>query len=302
MDNQENQTINEENFMINQPKLIGAIDKILIKRSIAKRVSDVQPMNGPVGIITGAQWDKTDGKLTLAKTDINAVTEKIRTEFTIEALQDLESVYKESFYDVLGYYIVDELAYKIDDTFLTMVKNRASTKASLSFSGSDYDTSLWSVGQSIAIAVNKGLCDLPISDNRSAQGWAVVSSNVASLLAGTLNDSNNEGLNDESPSYLGRIAGVEYYIDYTHPNDGTDSVVFGIKGNGFSKGSTIYAPYLSQWIDTINPENGERIYFLLNRTGMAINPLDEKYYDAGNGVSGFLGKFDIDLSDLAIFK
>ena len=302
MENQDLQTLNEENFMVDQPKLIGAIDRILIKRSLAKRVSDVQPMTGPVGIITGAQWDKDTGTLTLAKADVNAETKKIRTEFTIEALQDLKGIYKENFYDVLAHYLVDELVYQLDDSFLTMVKDRASTKATLSFAGTDFDNSLWAVGQSISITVNKGLADLPISDNRSPLGWAIVSSNVASLLAGTLNDSNSEGLDDDSPSYLGRIAGVEYYIDYTHPNDGTDSVVFGIKGNGYSKGSTIYSPYTMQWIDAINPDNGEQIFFLLNRSGMAINPLDEKMYNAGNGVSGFLGKFDVDLNDLAIFK
>jgi len=296
------QVLNESNTVIDQAILLGHIDKILIKSSIARRVSDVQPLKGPVGIISGAQWDKTGGKLTIARADVDAVTEKIRTEFTKESLQDLQGIYKEDFYSILAHYLIDELTYKIDAKFLTMIKDRASTKGTLTFLGADFDTSLWAAGQSIAITVNKGLCDLPISDNRSAQGWAIVSSNVASLLAGTLNDANNEGLDDESPSYLGRIAGVDYFIDYTHPNDGLDSVVFGIKGNGFSKGSTIYSPYTQQWIDTVDAETGENVFFLLNRTAMAINPLDEKYYNAGNGVSGFLGKFNCDLSDLQVFK
>jgi len=281
---------------------MGAIDKILIKRSIAKRVSDVQVLKGPVGIISGAEWDKTTSKLTIAKSDVEAATTKIRTEFTKESLQDLQGIYNESFYDVLAHYLVDELTYKIDEKFLTMVKDRATTKDTLVFAGADFNTSLWAVGQSIAITVNKGLCDLPISDNRSAQGWAVVSSNVASLLAGTLNDANNDGLDDESPSYLGRIAGVDYFIDYTHPNNGLDSVVFGIKGNGFSKGSTIYSPYNQTWIETVDSDTGEGVFFLMDRTAMAINPLDIKYYNGGSGVSGFLGKFDVDLSSLQVFS
>jgi hypothetical protein len=300
--NQDLQTLNEENFMVNQAQLLGAIDKILIKQSIAKRVSDIQPLKGPVGIVSGAQWDKVNSKLSIAKKDIEAVSRKIRTEFTIEALQDMQSIYGENFYDLLAHYLVDEIAYQVDADFLTMVKDRAITKDTLLFAGVDFDSSLWAIGQSIAIKVNKGLCDLPISDNRSPQGWAIVSSNVASLLAGTLNDTNNDNLDDESPSYLGRIAGVDYYIDYTHPNDGLDSVVFGIKGNGYSKGSTIFSPYSMQWIDTINPDNGEQIFFLITRGGMTINPLDEKYYDAGAGVSGFLGKFNVDLSDLQLFN
>jgi len=298
----EEQIVNEENFMVNQADLIGAIDKILVKRSIARRVSDIQPLRGPVGIISGARWDREQDKLIIAKADINPVLRKIRTEFTTESIQDLQSIYKEEFYDVLATYIVDEMAYLIDADFLELVRERASTKDTLTFSGEDFNNSLWSVGQSIAVAVNKGLCDLPISDNRSPQGWAIVSSNVASIISGTLSDVAKEGLDDDSPSYLGRIAGVDYFIDYTHPNDGDDSVVFGIKGNGISKGSTIYSPYLTKWYETVNAENGEPIYFVTDRTGFAINPLDEKYYDGGTGVSGFIGKFNVDLSDLQIFN
>jgi len=297
-----NTQINENNFMIDQPKLLGAIDKILIKSSIALRVSDVQPLKGPMGIISGAQWDKETGNLSIAKKDVTAITHKIRTEFTKEALQDLQGIYGESFYDVLAHYLIDELTYKIDEQFLTIVKNRAVDKGSYSFKGSDFDTSLWAVGQSIAISVNKGLCDLPISDNRSPKGWAVVSSNVASLLEGTLSDTAGEKLDDNSSSYLGRIGGVDYYINYTHPNDGTDNVIFGIKGNGYSKGSTIYSHYNTQWIETLSPETGEPIFFLLDRTAMEINPLDDKYYDNGNGDSGFIGKISFDLSDLKVFK
>jgi hypothetical protein len=298
----ENKELINENSMINQEVLVGAIDKILIKESIARRVSDIQPLKGPVGIISGAQWDKTTGKITIAKQDIEAATRKIRTEFTIETLQDLQGIYGESFYDFLAHYITDELVYKIDKDFLTMAQARATTKDTLTFTEAENGKWLSSIGQSISVTVNKGLCDLPISDNRSAQGWAVVSSNVASLLAGTLNDDNSEGLDDESPSYLGRIGGVDYFIDYTHPNDGVDSVLFGIKGNGYSKGSTIYSPYNKQWIDTINAETGEQIFFLMDRTAMEINPLDNKYYDGGVGVSGFLGKFNVDLTDLQIFN
>ena len=297
------ETLNENNSIVNQPKLMGVIDRILIKRSIARRVSDVQPLKGPVGIITGAQWDKTQGKLTLAKEDIQAVTRKIRTEFTREALQDLQGIYKESFYDVLAHYLVDEMAYEIDADFISMIKARASTKNSLVFTEANHGKRLSAIAQSISITVNKGLADLPISDNRSPLGWAVVSSNVASLLGGTVNNTTaSDNLDDDSPSYFGKIAGVDYYIDYTHPNDGVDSVVFGIKGNGISRGSTIYSHYTRQWIETISPETGEMICFLLDRTGMDINPLDTKYYNGGIGTSAFLGKFNVDIANLQIFR
>lgn len=285
--------------IINQEELLGAIDKILIKRSIARRVSDIQPIKGPAGIITGAEWDKSTGTLKLAKAEIEAKTRKIRTEFTQEALQDLKSIYKENFYDILAHYLVDEMAYEIDSDFITMVSDRAKPVADITFPGIKYDQNLRSVGQAIAIKINKGLSDLPISDNRAPIGWAIVSSDIASILGLTTNL--GEGEEDDSPSYLGRLNGVDYYIDYTNPNDGINSVIFGIKGNGISKGSTIFSPYRQDWISTVDDESAEGIFFLMHRSGMVINPLDKKYYEAINGSSAFIGKFNVDLLDMAIF-
>ena len=294
--------INESNSIVNQAKLIGELDKILRKKSIAMRVSDIQQLKGPLGIISGVKWDSVSGKMQVAKSEVTAQSQRIDTEFTKESIQDLQALYNENFYSMLSHYLLDELTYKIDESFISMIKDRAVEKTALSFAGADFNTSLWAVGQSISISVSKGLNDLPISDNRSPLGWAIVSSNVAALLAGTLNDSNSDGLDDDSPSYLGRIAGIEYYIDFTHPNDGIDSVIFGIKGNGFSRGSTIFCPYQQTWIESINSNTGEDSFFLLNRAGIAINPLDNSYYDNGNGASAFIGKFNVDLSDLDIFK
>jgi len=294
--------ITEENFMVNQPLLMGAIDKIVVKKSIARRVSDVQNMVGPSGIITGAQWSAAEKKLKIAKQNVEAISRKIRTEFTFESLRDLHSIHQEKFYDVLAHYLVDEMIYKIDKDFIDMIKDRATQNSSISFTGAEYDTSLWSVGQAIAVKVSKGLNNLPISDNRSPLGWAIVSSDIAALLNGTINDVNAAGLDDESSSYLGRIGGVEYYIDFTHDNAPTNSVIFGLKGNGISKGSTIVAPYRKDWIEAVDPETGEGIFFLLERSSMVINPLDNEYYDDGNGESAFIGKINVDISDLTVMK
>lgn len=308
MQENNSQELNEESVLVNQPLLLGAIDKILIKKSIARRVSDIQQLKGPSGIITGAEWDKATDTLKIAKADVIAGTKKIRTEFTKEAIQDLKGIYNESFYELLAHYLVDEMSYQIDAEFITMVRARAGAVADISFPGANYDENLLSLGRAIAIKINKGLADLPISDNRAPVGWAIVSSDIASVLGLTTNvnedvaavDGPND-VEDNSPSYLGKLNGVDYYVDYTNPNDGTNSVVFGVKGNGISKGSTIYCPYRQDWISTVNPENGEDIFFLMHRSAMAVNPLDEKYYDGGAGKSAFLGTFNVDLSTMAIF-
>lgn len=287
----------DSNVLIKQPQLLGAIDKIVIKSSMAQRVSDVQILTAPVGVITGANWDKTNSKLNLKTSNIEVITEKIKTEFTHEGLTDLENIYKEDFVNILSYYLVDQLIYKLDERFLTMVKDRATKQKPIIIKKED---SLWDMGRTISIAVNKGLSDLPISDNRSSKGWAIVNSDIASLLS--VNNNIESDNYDSSSSYIGNMAGVDYYIDYTHENTKENSIIFGIKGNGISKGSTIFSPYTNDWIQVVNPDDGENVYFLLNRTAMTINPLDDEYYKDGKGKSGFLGSISVDLSAKDIFK
>lgn len=289
--------------IISQEHLLGAIDRILIKKSIALRCSDKQPMSGPLGIVLGMQRDHDTDTLKIERSEVVPKTRIIKTEFTQEALEDLVRVYGENVYDVLGHYIVDDLTYKIDKDFIDMLKARGESKGTLTFDGATYNNALWAVGQAISIKINKGLADLPISDNRSSGGFAIVSSDVASILAITVNlDNSDDNYKDDSPSYMGTIAGTEYYIDYTHDNSATDAVVFGIKGNGISKGSSILSPYTQEWVETIDGDSGEKKYHLFDRTGMVINPLDNLYFEEGVTPSAFVGKFDVDLSQLQLFS
>ena len=287
-----------ENTLINQPILLGEVDKIMVKESIARRVSEVQPLRGPVGIIQGSRYDKVNDKLIIETQQIDAVTKQSRSEFSLETIQDMKSLYGKDFYKVMARYLADDIIYQIDTDFISMVKANSSLFSSLVFDVS-YDTLISSVGTSISIAVNKGLSDMAFSDHRSSGAWAIVSSDIASLLAGSL--SKDSSLDDNSPSYLGNIAGVEYYIDFTHNNSSVDNVIFGIKGNGISKGSTIFAPYNSLWYETVDSSSGENVGFLMIRQGQGVNPLDKEFFQAGLGTSAFLGRLNVDVSALKIF-
>jgi hypothetical protein len=287
--------------IISQEKLLGSIDRIIQKKSIAARISEKQPMSGPLGIVLGTQRDTVNDKLIIRRKEIIPETEQIKTEFTEETLQDMFNIYGEDIYDVLAYYLVDELAYKIDEKFITMLKDRAGLFGTMVYNHADYKHSLYAVGQSIGMAIVKGLADLPISDNRHPEGFAIVSPDVAAVLAlsTTLGDPNqtpNE--DDSSPSYMGTLAGVDYYIDYTHDGSSTNNVVFGIKGNGISRGTAVLSHYTQEWVSTTNSETGEKNFFLFDRTGMTINPLDDIYIDNGES-SAFCGKLNIDITNLA---
>jgi len=283
--------------IVSQPELLGAIDRILQKRSIAKRVSDIQPIKSPQGLVVGTEYDNTNDKVNNQSNYVDAVTRTIKSEFSIESIQELQDTYGEKFNEFLAYYLIDDLTYKIDKDFLDMVKARASLVKEIS-----YDGGVLEVARSILVLINKALSDLPKSDNRSSGAWAVVSSDIGSILSVGLLYNAKENPDDDSPSYIGNLSGIDIYVDYTHDNSKVDNVVMGIKGNGYSRGSTIFSPYTSAWVETNDADTGEPLFFLIDRTGMTINPIDNQYYDDGNGTSAFLAKFNIDVSGMVEFS
>jgi len=277
----------------NFKQLIGKLDKIIQKESIVSRVSDNQPLNTHIGYINGVYYDINNDKLKVLEKEIKAESIEIDTLYTIESLYDMKKLYKEDLFDLLSFHIKDLLNYKLDKKFIDMITNRAKTIKKYTANNND---ELFKIGQSIAIKINKGLCDLPISDNRSPQGWAIVSSNIASILSVTVNFDNQQN-NDNSPSYLGKISNVDYYIDYTHDNTLNDKVIFGIKGNGFTRGSTINSTYNLSFRSVLNNKSGQEKLILLYRGKQSINPIDDIYEE-----SAFLGQFDVDLNSLDIIN
>jgi hypothetical protein len=287
--------------IVNQEQLLGVIDRITKKRSIAARIADKQPMSGPLGVVLGMQRDKDNDKLIIKRKEVTPTTEIIKTEFTQEAIQDMFTIYGEGIYEVLAYYLVDELAYKIDERFITMLRNQAVKVGEFTYTHADFKDSLYAVGQSMGMAIIKALADLPISDNRPAEGFAICSPDVAAVLAlsTTLGDPNQTAREeDDSPSYLGTLAGVDFYVDYTHDGGVTYNIIIGTKGNGISKGTAILAPYTQEWVETTDADSGEKQFHFFDRTGMTINPLDDIYIDA-DSKSGFVAYLDIDLTDIA---
>ena len=283
--------MNEFNFK----QLLGKLDKIIIKSSIAVRVSDTQKMFTPKAYITGVSHNKDSDTLSVTEKEIEAELIKVESAYTQEAVTDMFRLYKENLGDLLLYHLTDVLIYKLDNKFINMVDDRANIVSSYKPRKND---ELLKVGQSLAIKINKGLSDLPISDNRSSKGWAIVSSDIASILAVTVKF-DDTSMKDESSSYLGRIANVDYYIDFTHDNTNGNKVLFGIKGDGFSKGSTINSSYTLEEVFTVNPSTGNNKLYIYYRGKQSINPLDDSYFNEHNK-SAFLGKFDVDLSSLPI--
>jgi len=278
--------------VINQAELLGKLDKIVQKKSIAYRCSDMQPLQGGNGVISGITYDAVQDKLKVLSTNIEASTERIRAALTSESTEDLKAIYGEDIIDVLAYYLADELVYRIDTRYLQMIKTRAKASKNLVFS-SDYALELNTVIKTIVMRVSKSLNDLAFSDRRASGAFCVVNSDVAALLG-----FDAQGGIDGDCSYLGELSGISFFIDFTNDNSGTDACVCGIKGNGINRGSTVISHYREDWVSTVDHTNGSNIEFLVDRTAMSINPLDNEFWLEGDGESAFLVKFDVDLTDV----
>ncbi len=286
--------------LVNTEMLIGSIERIVVKDSIAYQVSDIRRMAGPTGRVNGYLRDKVDDKMIVRTALVEAVSRTIKSEFTLEVLKDNARLYGEDFHEVLAYYFVDELAYIIDAEFIDMCKLASLKTAPLSFSGAIYNDKIRDVLVQVFAKINKERVALSTRSKRPLKTWAIVSPNVASLL---MNNSILAQDVDRGPtgvSLLGTFAGMDIYLDNTHDYSITaeDFVLLGVKGNGYAKGATTISPYARTFFTSQNQSSGERTYFMLDRVAMVQNPSDT----LGDDSSSMLVSFNIDLSDLAIYQ
>lgn len=385
--------------------LVGALGRIVMKDSIAMQVSDVQRMKGPTARINGITRDPVTDKMTVTSKLVEAVSRKISTEFTQETLQDMKALYDEDFYEVLAYYLSDELAYLIDADFFELINSKATLKPGLTFDGATFDANIYDVVTQVFAKINKERVSLTSKAKRPLKNFAIVTSNIASLLMNNSILAQDVDKGESGVSLMGSFAGMDIYLDNTHVyqdlitsqaqqdtvtiggtilqgetftvtingtdytgiapatptnittaaavatalsgapvsvldnGDGTltltstvsgtpytiatstnsvsgtissveltanitgqaevvDYVTIGIKGNGYSKGSTIVAPYNKTFLTSTDESSGELRYHLLDRTAVLMNPSDTE----GTNASKFLVKFEVDLNDLAIYQ
>ena len=83
----------ESQDIVNVEKLEGALNKIAKRDSIVARVADNQKISGPTGRLNGILRDPITDTLKVTTELVDAVSRKIKTEFSQEAMQDLFTLY-----------------------------------------------------------------------------------------------------------------------------------------------------------------------------------------------------------------
>jgi hypothetical protein len=283
--------------LVDTEVLVGAIDRIIQKDSIAYQVSDVRKLTGPTGRVNGYRRDKATDKMIVTTALVEAYSRTIKSEFTLETLKDNAKLYGENFHEVLAYYFVDELAYDIDADFITMCKTAALATTDLAFDGATYNSNILDVVTQVFAKINKERVNLASRSKRPLKTWAIVSPNIASLLMNNSILAQDVDKGDSGVSLLGSFAGMDIYLDNTH-SDPVDYVLLGVKGNGYSKGATVIAPYEHTFFTSQEASTGERRYFMLDRLAMTQNPSDT----LGDGLSSMMATFSVDLSDLTLYQ
>ena len=274
--------------------------EIMKKKSIAFRIADEIIATAPNSVAFGMQRDPENDKFIIEKSDLPLKTYHIKTEITQEFLQDLEKIFNINDVEkILLKYVENDLIYEIDKDLIDLLKNNAKQIDKLTIDGSDISHRTETAALMILVYINKILNDFALSDNRSEIGFAIVNSDVGALLSALKPQQDSE--NDNSPSYVGRLSGIDIYIDFTNDNSGTDAVIVGTKGNGITEGSVQLQRYPKIIpVKAIDAGSGEPTAHFFYKIGMCINPLD-KIYTKDGGDSQFVGKFDVDLSKLHPF-
>jgi len=294
------------NFVSKYENLLNnKLIEIVKKKSIAYRISDEIIAKSPFSVAYGMQRDDANDKLLFEKSELPLKLYQITTSLSEEFIQDLEKIFNErSVEEILLKYIENDLIYKIDKDLIDMLVASANSQSSLTLKGSDFANRIETAALAILTKITSALGKFALSDNKSALGFAIVNRDVGALINSLNAKTGGQTQDDGSPSYIGRFAGIDVYIDYTREVDssGTDAVIFGTKGDGVTQGSVQLQRYPEVTsLRVMNPASGEPTISYFYRVGMCINPLDKIYTNNGSD-SQFVGKFDCDLSQMIPFN
>lgn len=277
---------------ITQPELAKDIQRAVVRDSIPGQVGDQKIMTLPEMTISAYVRDKTNDKISINKRSIITKNYITKTEYTLEALEDLYRIYGENLKEVLLHHIKFEQSQDLDSDFITFCKANSIITNTISFteeSRPDYEQ----IHMNIYTKLSRERVKLAYNTQLPIKTFTIASPN---LIAGILTRIPATPIEKDGISYVASMGNNDFYMDTAYDSKGkNDYMIVGAKGDGIIGSSIAYGTYDTLLYFAQDPDSGEQKLFFSNRVGFEMNALDTSIN--GTNTSNFLRYFEVDLKD-----
>lgn len=237
-------------------------------------------------------------KFNSVKSTVEAVTRKIKSTVTREALQDITSQYGEKADQMLADMMSNEIVLEMDKEVIEYMKSIANQTSDLVVTSDSSADMIYALYPIIA-RINKEATALAGKHGKNIRGFVVVSPEIAGALVSTgymaFGKSGNLDVQllTDNNNLLGRML---QYIDVVIDKYADENyVLVGWKEDTVGSAGVIFSPYMIQQFAYPDPETGREILMCMNRYGYTRNAFDE----GGDIGSDYFTLFNVDLSGVA---
>lgn len=250
--------------------------------SLAKRVCSVSKITTPSGGIFNIRKKSGTQDFELIRKNIEVYpSTPVKTGITNEAIQDIKNIFGKDYVNIIGKLFRGIANDMENEKLFEFLDSNCKDYGTLTLSDSlNAQTNIFEVTQRVQEIILK----MNQKSFRTYESFVIL---PAEPLAGILATSQLFGNNlDENGLFITRLGKTSYYLN---PNVTSTTAYVGLIDNeNPSRSSITFLAYQSQVMDVVNPDNGNTVYFLYNRFGIAASPLHETGKE-------MLYKFDITL-------
>jgi hypothetical protein len=257
------------------------------------------PYSTAVGEALGEEMNQI--KVTVEKLPVEVKTRKLKAQFTVELVQDLQAMHGARAEEELLKFLEIEIQLDLDQEVLAAYRKIA--LASPDFVVSDranVSQGRWSLEQYAGLyqRIIKENANIAVRNRRGKGNRIVTTAGVISALYALgkfkilANETDIENKENQSQLYVGTLAdGTRVYQDWFASNEYVLQIYRG--GDNFSAG-LIYAPYQPlQFLSATDPLTLQPVIGLITRYGLVVNSLLD---DDGAG-SSFASIYRVDFSN-----
>jgi hypothetical protein len=237
-------------------------------QSLARQVCSTVQLTGPSGSLFNI-IKKPDGFKLIRKDLLEVPSQILKTGITREAIQDLMSQFGKDANTIIGT-LFRGISNEIEnDALLDVLKTQGKDYGNLQLTEStNAEMNLFEITQ----RVHEIILKMNQQYQRTFDAFAII---PYKPLGGIMGLSQYAGAvkKDERGLFITQIGSTKFYLN---PDVNDTSAYVGLKdSDNLSKSSLVFAPYINQIMETVDPDSGEVLYFLVNRFALDSSPLHE---------------------------
>lgn len=264
--------------------LIGSLINSKYNDSLSYQIADVIPLTGSFGKIYASTRKKDTNDMEIISKDVNTQIKTIKTGFTQEVIQDMQSMFNKSAKTYVQGVVKGLSAQEENRTLINLLESQSEVKPKLIVIDSHiFEQVLFQISQK----VSESVIEMNRTTYKTLDSFCILPKDFAASVLGSFTFM-SEG--KEKNLYVGRVGRTDYYInpfpnttsqftddfdiDYEIEDTSIPNYAYvGLKSGVIGQSSLVFSPYIYESQYITDPDTGEIILIVRNRYGISTNPL-----------------------------